>query len=153
MGVLPKTRRWMAGGVTLPRFQVAIPSCCPSRADMLTGRYPHNNGVRLQGDAPNLDTTTILPYHLKRAGYRTAMAGKFLNSWPSRQAPPSFDRYAYIKGGYVDYYAYVDGQARHLVSADAPRNYSTLWLGDQLRGHLRTFEQTDDTPWFAWSYR
>jgi arylsulfatase A-like enzyme len=150
MDVLPKTRRWLASGVNLPQFQVAIPSCCPSRADMFTGRYPHNNGVRKQDDAANLDTATILPRYLKGAGYRTAMAGKFLNSWPSKQAPPSFDKYAYIKGGYVDYYAWVNGQNKHLLSSEAPRNYSTLWLGDQLRGYLRGFEQDDDTPWFAY---
>lgn len=151
MAVMPKTRRWFSDGVELPRFQVAIPSCCPSRADMLTGRYPHNNGVLRQDDALKLETKTILPYYLKQTGYRTAMTGKFLISWPTETAPPSFDRYATIQGGYEDYYAFIDGHSEHLVRTDAqPRNYSTLWLGDQLRRYLRGFEADDDKPWFAY---
>ena len=151
MHLMPKTRQWFRTGVQLSRFQVAIPSCCPSRADMLSGRYPHNNGVLRQDDARKLDMKTIFPYYLKQAGYRTAMTGKFLLSWPTQSAPPSFDRYATIQGGYEDYYAYVDGRSEHLVRTNSqPRNYSTLWLGDKLRSYLREFERDDDTPWFAY---
>ncbi len=151
MQYLPKTLQWMSGGKNYPNFQVAIPSCCPSRSDMFTGRYPHNNGVRLQSQAANLDMTTTWQYYLKQGGYSTAMAGKFLVSWPAKSAPPYFDRYSMIQGAYNDYYAYVNGQTKHLVRTDAaPRNYSTIWLGDQLRGYLHGFEANDTKPWLAY---
>jgi len=53
--------------------------CSPSRASILTGLYPHNNGqiglathgLRMyQDDTPNLTT------YLKAAGYRTGIIGK-----------------------------------------------------------------------------
>jgi arylsulfatase A-like enzyme len=79
------------------------------------------------------------------------MAGKFLVSWPGGTAPPNFDRYATIKGGYNDYYAFVNGQSRHIVRTNsAPRNYSTIWLGDRLREYIHGFEANDDRPWFAY---
>jgi arylsulfatase A-like enzyme len=152
MKFMPKTVSWMKGAHVYDKFQVAIPSCCPSRADLISGRFPHNDGVRHQADALNLDMSATMEAYLRTAGYRTAMAGKFLNSWPPYQAPPSFDRYAYIKGGYDDFYAYQDGKRLHVKRTDAaPRNYSTTWLADQLRGTLKDFAtQTPDKPWFAY---
>ena len=43
---MPKTRQWMAAGTRFTQHFVAEPSCCPSRSSLMTGRYPHNNGVR-----------------------------------------------------------------------------------------------------------
>ena len=37
---LPKTTAWMSSGVNFVNIRVAIPSCCPSRASLFTGRYP-----------------------------------------------------------------------------------------------------------------
>lgn len=59
--------------------------CCPTRASLLTGMYPHNAGVGQMG--ANLgtreyqgflrtDTTTIAEV-VKRSGYRTLMSGKW----------------------------------------------------------------------------
>ena len=42
---MPKTRQWMADGTRFTQSFVADPSCCPSRSALMTGRYPHNNGV------------------------------------------------------------------------------------------------------------
>ena len=59
--------------------------CCPSRASLLTGRYPHQAGVGHMvsdhGRAPyqgflNESSSTIAE-RLSRCGYRTAMAGKW----------------------------------------------------------------------------
>ena len=59
--------------------------CCPTRASLLTGLYPHNAGVghmgtdlgtqAYQGFLRN-DSATIAE-HLKAAGYRTLMSGKW----------------------------------------------------------------------------
>src|SRR5690348_2629281 len=55
MQFMPKTRQWMASGTRYLNHFVADPACCPSRASLMTGRYPHNNGVRLQSQGPNFD--------------------------------------------------------------------------------------------------
>jgi hypothetical protein len=85
---LPKTVGWMASGVNFANTRAAIPSCCPSRSSLFTGRYPHGNGVTLQDDGTRLDSQYTLARYLKSAGYSTGMAGKFLISWP-RTTPPA----------------------------------------------------------------
>ncbi len=50
-------------------------SCMPSRASILTGRYPQAN--HMSNGCPVLDPReTTLPEILQRAGYRTGMFGK-----------------------------------------------------------------------------
>ncbi|WP_420458831.1 sulfatase [Neolewinella sp.] len=41
----PNFDRLAAGGMLLTNAYTAAPSCSPSRASILTGRYPHQNGV------------------------------------------------------------------------------------------------------------
>jgi hypothetical protein len=98
--VMPRTRRWLAdGGVTFTQGFATTPSCCPSRASILSGRYVHNHGVLRQQLGDRLDQETTLARYLSGGGYRTAMAGKFLNRWPLRRPPPHFDRYAQLDEG------------------------------------------------------
>ena len=90
---MPFTRRVLAQrGV---RFTDAIspyPLCCPARAEILTGQYSHNSGVR--GNSwPNggywalRGRKNTLPVWLRAAGYRTAFVGKYLNGYESGSVP------------------------------------------------------------------
>src|SRR5215213_11236651 len=82
-------------GVTFSRAYVASPSCCPSRASIFRGQYPHNHGV-LGNTYPNggfqkfyqrgNETLTVATW-LQEAGYRTALVGKYLNNYPMRDDP------------------------------------------------------------------
>jgi len=72
--------------------------CAPSRAVILTGKYSHLNGV--------LDNRTVfdgsqqtLPKLLQKAGYQTAMIGK----WHLKSDPTGFD-YWNILPGQGNYY-------------------------------------------------
>ena len=49
---------------------------CPSRADLLTGRYPQVVGITAMGKSLTTDCVTI-PEVLKTAGYNTVMTGKW----------------------------------------------------------------------------
>ena len=143
---MPKTRRWLAdGGVTYPQAYATTPSCCPSRASILSGRYVHNHGVRQQQQGARLDQRVTLQRYLKDAGYFTAMAGKFLNRWPLTTPPPFFDRFAHANGGYYDQVWDVDGTVRRV------HTYSTTYIGDRALEYLAGFERADDArPWFAY---
>jgi len=82
--VMPATKRLIAGkGTSFTNTIIPTPTCCPSRATMLTGQYGHNNGVL--ANAPGYraleDPGNTLPVWLKRAGYQTAHLGKYLNGY------------------------------------------------------------------------
>ncbi len=65
----------------------------PSRATILTGQYSHKNGVYTLDDA--LDTKTeTMPVLFQRAGYSTALVGK----WHLVTEPQGFDYYFAMKG-------------------------------------------------------
>ena len=65
-----------ARSVSLSRYFVQNPVCHPSRATMMTGRYPCNHGVRWNFSALNENEVTLVE-HLKRNGYSTACIGKY----------------------------------------------------------------------------
>ena len=70
-----------AGGVKLEQFYVQ-PMCTPTRAAIMTGRYPFRYGLQTAVipavSAYGLDTTEwLMPQALKEAGYETAIVGKW----------------------------------------------------------------------------
>ena len=67
--------------------------CTPSRATILTGQYNHTNGVRDLYD-PLPPEKQYLPIEMKKAGYQTAVVGK----WHLRASPESFDYYNVFPG-------------------------------------------------------
>ena len=149
--VMPATKRKFADrGTVFTDAYATSPLCCPSRTSIMTGRYPHNHEVRRNEDAMNLDQETTLQYYLQRAGYTTALVGKYLNAWPELQAaPPYFDRWAAIDDSsyahvYTGFGANVDGRVFY------PDGYSTDFIGDQSARFLRGFEADDDRPWFLY---
>lgn len=79
-------------GVLFRRAYVNTSLCCPSRAQILTGLYEHDTGV--DENEVRLDRPTF-PMALHDAGYRTMLAGKYLNSWPC-QPRSEFDRWVCV---------------------------------------------------------
>jgi N-acetylglucosamine-6-sulfatase len=82
--VMPATKRLIADkGTAFMDTIITTPTCCPSRATMLTGQYGHNNGVL--ANAPGYraleDPANTLPVWLGQAGYQTAHLGKYLNGY------------------------------------------------------------------------
>jgi arylsulfatase A-like enzyme len=65
----PNFDRLAAGGMLFTNAYTASPSCSPSRASILTGRYPHQNGVmgNLWSDFPA--GTTVYTKELEKMGY------------------------------------------------------------------------------------
>jgi arylsulfatase A-like enzyme len=76
-------------GVLFKQGYVNTPLCCPSRAEILTGLYQHHTGV-VGNLTPLLRPTIVEALHDR--GYRTMLAGKYLNSMPCEPLP-EFDRW------------------------------------------------------------
>ncbi len=100
---MPHTRRLIGGaGATFANAVVSLSQCCPSRATFLTGRYAHNHGVLTTqppfGGFPAFDDAESLAVWLRRAGYATALVGKYLNGY-GRDDP------TYVPPGWSDWHA------------------------------------------------
>ena len=67
-----------ADGVRFDTYFCPAPQCSPSRASMITGRYPHNNGMMglAHLDWHLNDPSEALPHQLKRLGYETYLFGE-----------------------------------------------------------------------------
>ncbi len=74
--VTPNLDRLARESACCTRAYTSFPVCCPSRAAMLTGKYPHAAGVRRNHSLLPLDQPTISAT-LKSAGYRTGYIGKW----------------------------------------------------------------------------
>jgi arylsulfatase A-like enzyme len=71
-------------GVTFTNGFAGYPLCCPARASVLTGLYPHNHGVWSHvapWGFPSLRDKDTVPVWLQRAGYYTTYLGKYLNGY------------------------------------------------------------------------
>ena len=95
---MPAVRRYLKQrGTTFPNFSYVDPLCCPSRASILTGMYPHNHGVH-ENRWPNGgfrefkregNERKIFPIPLRRSGYTTAFFGKYMNQFnPGKEGKP-----------------------------------------------------------------
>jgi uncharacterized sulfatase len=89
----PNIDRLAASGMRFDNVFCNNSICTPSRASIITGQYPQANGVRDIDD--HLDPSKqYLPQEMKKAGYETAIVGK----WHLSMAPDSFDYYCVLPG-------------------------------------------------------
>jgi arylsulfatase A-like enzyme len=72
----PHIDRLAAEGVHFRRTYANTPVCCPARAILLTGTYPHVNGM-IANDLRLREEHVTLAERLQEAGYRTGFVGKW----------------------------------------------------------------------------
>uniref|UniRef100_A0A8D0CD35 N-acetylglucosamine-6-sulfatase n=1 Tax=Salvator merianae TaxID=96440 RepID=A0A8D0CD35_SALMN len=148
MTPLKKTNALIAEkGITFSNAYVPSALCCPSRASILTGKYPHNHHVvnnTLEGNCSSKSWQKIQePYTFpailrSMCGYQTFFAGKYLNEYGAEDAggighvPPGWSFwYALEKNSkYYNYTLSINGKARK-----HGENYSVDYLTDVLDKH------------------
>jgi arylsulfatase A-like enzyme len=122
-----------AEGITFDNAYVTNSICTPSRACIITGKYPHVNSVTdLFGGIDPMKQT--LPVLFRKAGYQTAVIGKW-----HLESEPNFDYYKVLpgQGQYHNPVFIVQGPGRYMEnkvqhkgahSSDAITDATLEWL-------------------------
>jgi arylsulfatase A-like enzyme len=145
-------------GVRLENFH-GMPVCTPSRAALMTGRYPMRYGLQTLVIFPShsyglpTDERT-LPQALKEAGYRTMMVGKWHLGHADKKFWPQNRGFDYFYGnlvGEVDYFTksrggVVDWQRNGKFFTE--KGYYTTLIGDEAVRLIN--EQDKDRPFFLY---
>jgi N-acetylglucosamine-6-sulfatase len=134
VALMPNVRKLLAAqGTTFADAIDSYPLCCPARATFITGQYAHNHDVNANfwpyGWYGMKNRANTLPAWLQKAGYRTAMIGKWLNGYGARDAhgevPKGFDIWrGLLDVSAYDYYNFVmnrNGKLKSYGDADFAR--------------------------------
>ena len=112
--VTPNIDALAENGIRFSSMYSGSPVCSPSRACLLTGRYPGNAGVRaiLAGHRRASGLTSEVPTiaaALKDLGYKTGISGKWHLGLKDECRPNSngFDEFSGFLAGCVDYYSHI----------------------------------------------
>lgn len=148
----PNIDRLAARGVRLLQSYANAPVCSATRTALMTGRYQYRLPVGLEEPLTGGRDTGLPPEHptlpslLKKAGYKTALIGK----WHLGQLPKygplqsGYDHFWGVRGGAVDYFthAYVKPD---LWDGDRPiqqAGYLTDLLGDRAVETINRFAKS-----------
>lgn len=135
----PNIDRLAAEGVRMEQFY-AQPMCSPTRAALMTGRYPMRTGFQV-GVIPGAGSyglpadEYLLPEMLKDAGYQTAMVGK----WHLGHAKPEFWP---MQRGFDSFYGALVGEIDHF-------KHASHGVPDWYRGNKPVVEEGFDNVLFG----
>ena len=147
-------------GATARNWFVSTPICCPSRAELLAGRYFHNLRVA-KHNAPggcmqaNLSKiySTYFASSFASLGYTVGVFGKHLNNGNPMKAPPGVDRWLVNNGGaYLNPQFSFASQGTPGVSVTFDNCsgpcYSTAIIGNATLDWIRAVRRTAAAPPF-----
>jgi len=154
----PNLDRLAETGVRFTQFY-AQPMCTPTRAALLTGRYPFRYGLQTIV-IPSVSTyglatdEWLLPQALKDAGYQTAIIGKWHLGHGDKKYWPKQRGFDYQYGpliGELDYFTHeehgaVDWYRNNKVVKE--KGYTTTLLGDDAVKYIN--ERDAATPFFLY---
>jgi N-acetylglucosamine-6-sulfatase len=156
---MPHVQELAKQGMSFTNFVVSDSLCCPSRASIFTGNYPHSTGIfinhgstggffEFQRRGEDKHTFAI---PIQARGYRTAFMGKYLNEytatypaptalgdWTPPQAtyvPPGWEQWDAVGNGYAQYNYLLNHDHHVKAHAHLPKEY----LNSVLQSYGTTF--------------
>ena len=161
---MPRLQALLADqGTWFNNFFVNVSLCCPSRATTLRGQYCQN--TQIFGNEPpgggfetfhtNGDESSTIAVWLQAAGYRTMLAGKYLNGYPNGVAP------TFVPPGWSEWYSPVKGNAygefkyalnengQPVAYGNQPADYGTDVYARKTADFIQRAAQ-DGKPFFAY---
>lgn len=154
----PNIDRLAAEGARLDAMYVQ-PMCTPTRAALMTGRYPFRYGLQTSVipsvSSYGLDTTEVLlPQVLKEAGYTTAIIGKWHLGHADRKYWPRQRGFDYQYGpliGELDYFTHQEHGIRDWFRDNEPleeEGYTTTLIGKDAARFIAA--QDPETPFYLY---
>ena len=147
---MPTLQALQQRGMTFTNYTVTDSLCCPSRASIFTGEFPHNTGV-LSNTAPSggyaafqshSDQTHTFAVSLKRAGYRTGFFGKYLNGYNPvvhPRNPPGWSQWGAVDAhGYRSYGYNMSVNGKIVHHGYKPSDYMTSVLDRMSQRFIRS---------------
>lgn len=130
----PNIDRIAKQGMRFDRCLVTNSICGPSRATILTGKYNHLNGFVNNTNSTFDGSQTTFPKLLQKAGYQTAMIGK----WHLGSDPTGFDFWQVLPGQGIYYNPPMIRQGERLTVP----GYVTDIIGDVSLDWLKQRDKT-----------
>jgi arylsulfatase A-like enzyme len=158
----PNLDRLAESGTRFTRAYCPNPTCTPTRASIITGRYPSQHGAwalgtKLPESEPTLGET------LQEAGYHTALIGKAhfqpllgTEAYPSLEAYPILQDLDFWRGFNGPFYGFehVELARNHVDEAHIGQHYA-LWMEAQGCSNWRDYFQppTGNNPDQRWTWQ
>ncbi|MES2620434.1 MAG: sulfatase-like hydrolase/transferase [Bacteroidota bacterium] len=178
--VLPVLDSLKQNGIDFTNSFTPMSICCPSRAALLSGKYGHKTEVMRNGNTKGGwkyfkdDEPAALPAQLVKAGYRTAMIGKYLNGYKKKKSKPlplpygwtdgavmvsapmpiyrgyNYDLLIWDKAAKLNDTAWVAPYAQIEKHGKQEEDYSTDVLTKKAVAFIESAEQHDAQPFFLY---
>ena len=154
----PNLDKLAAEGAKFTQFYVQ-PMCTPTRAALMTGRYPFRYGLQTavipSVSAYGLDITEwLLPQALKEAGYNTAIIGKWHLGHADKKYWPKQRGFDYQYGamiGELDYFTHEEHGVLDWYRDNRPvreKGYTTQLLGNDAVKYVNA--QNPNKPFYLY---
>lgn len=159
---MPHVQDLQKRGLTFSNYTVTDSLCCPSRASIFTGNFPHNTGV-FTNTAPDGgfdlffrrgEESQTFATALREIDYRTALMGKYLNDYNPRKSlggpgpyiPPGWSEWIAPSAKGIEGFDYVQNENGKIVQyGHQPEDYVTDVLGRKSAAFIAQ-AAIDDVP-------